>query len=146
MFTEGNVWPIVLLAVGFLIGGASESFVISIGIALYPVLSILKNTGLVDWICNDKIMFVFLFAILLGFFWLEQYDKQEEIISMLFSETPFMLIWSIFFIIVGVVLGVLKLLTVIDAASLLVNLHLLYVGLALFIVGIIQMGKEGYGS
>jgi len=146
MFTEGNVWPIVLLAVGFLIGGASESFVLSIGITLYPVLSILKNTGLVDWICNEKIMFVFLFAILLGFFLLEQYDKQEELISMLFSETPFMLIWSILFIIVGVILGILKLLTVIDAASLLVNLHLLYVGLALFVVGIIQMGKEGYGS
>ncbi|MDD6657114.1 MAG: protein kinase [Lachnospiraceae bacterium] len=143
---EGNLWPIVLLAISLLIGGASETFIVSIGVALYPVLVLVKSMGVVSWLCNEKYVFIWLFAVILGFFWLEQHDSQEEIISMLFSETAFMLIWSIIISVTGIVLGIMKLLSVIDASSLLVNLHLLYVGIALFIVSIAQMGKEGYGS
>ena len=146
IYREGTVWPTVLLTVGLFIAGVTETCVVSLNTAIYPLVILLKNTGNVDWLCNESFIFICVFAIILGFFWLEQYDAQDDVTSVMFSETALMLVWSIIITVAGLILGALKLLSVIDQSSILIKMHFLYVGLALIVVSFIQIGKEYYGT
>lgn len=137
MFKEGMVWPVILLTIALILGGITELTVLAVNALLYPVILSIKLSGIVLPFCNQEIVFVFLFAIILGLFWLIQYDSLP-----LCGDSILMVMFGFLLIVIGLILGFLKLITVLDASSLIVNMHILYVGLAFFVIGCIQYGKE----
>lgn len=137
MITSGMSWLYLIVSIALFIGGKTEIFAVLLSAWTYVFIMNAEIGTMVNSICNEKNAWIFFAIVLIGLIMAEQYDNQTDLFSIILANemSPFMLGTLIF--IVGIALWLVNLIPAISVASLLMNMHFIYVGLILWFFGAI---------
>lgn len=132
MIKSGISWLYVVVSLSLLIGGVTEVFAVSIVSCIALVLKSMMLTVNSGWI-NEKYVWIFLALALIGLFLSQQYDKQTDLFAVLTSDMMSPVLGGFLLIVVGGIIWILNKIPAINISSLLMNMHLIYVGLILWV-------------
>ena len=136
MVTGGVSWLYIVIAIGLFIGGVSEILALNLSAWICLLVKMLLSNQL-NGIVSINLAWVFFALILVGFILCEQYDKQEDIFSLILGNEISGFLIGILIIVVGIVIWILNKIPAVNVADLLMKMHFIYVGLILWLIAII---------
>lgn len=136
IFTGGASWLYFVIAIGLFIGGVSEILALNLSAWIYLIAKILLSNQSND-IVSINLAWIFFALILVGFILCEQYDKQEDIFSLILGNEISGFLIGVLIIVAGIVIWILNKIPAVNVADLLMKMHFIYVGLILWLTAII---------
>lgn len=140
MLTGGWSWFYLIFAIGLLLGSVTENFAMSLSVCGLFFLGRYNVGELSGGIFNEKLVWLVLMAAIVGFLLIEQYDSRETLLSVLTSdEVAGFLVMGAVALIMGGIIWLINLVPVISVPRILLNMHFVYVGAVLLIVGFVNL-------
>lgn len=136
MVTGGVSWLYIVIAIGLFIGGVSEILALNLSAWVFLLVKMLLSNQSND-IVNINLAWIFFALILVGFILCEQYDKQEDIFSLILGNEISGFLIGVLIIVAGIVIWILNKIPAVNVADLLMKMHFIYVGLILWLTAII---------
>jgi serine/threonine protein kinase len=133
MISGGLSWFYLLISIGLFIGGVTEIFVLNIVAFLYILIMHFATFTMFDGIAVMKNAWIFFALTLYGFLLVEQYDKQDDIFSIILCEDIFAYCVGFILLVTGVIIFLINLIPSVTVSELLMNMHFIYVGLIIWV-------------